>query len=193
MNILELIKKRTTIRKYKKKRIPITIINSIIEAGIWSSSLHGFQPWKFVVISNKKLIKSLSLILLNKSRRIGTGANIILHSSANTIANAKVLIIIYNSGEFVKLVNKFNGLYAQVAKIAELSAISAAIQNMILMADNLGISSCWLSAPLFCKKEVNKLFNTSDELVAVLTLGYSAEKSKRSRRKPLFQTVKYLR
>jgi nitroreductase len=192
MDILELIKRRATVRKYKRKKIPVKILEKILEAGIWSSSIHGFQPWKFVVITNKKIIKSIALILLTKSRDVGTGGNIILHSTSNTIAESEVLLMIYNTGEFVKLTNRFRKLYAQFAKIAELSAISAAIQNIILTADNLGISSCWLSAPLFYKKEINERLDIPLELVAVLTLGYPAEKGKRSPRKPLSKTVEYL-
>ena len=51
MEILEIIKKRKTIRKYTDKPIPKEVLDKILEAGIWGPSVHGLQPWKFVVVT----------------------------------------------------------------------------------------------------------------------------------------------
>lgn len=191
--ILEIIKERKTIRRYKDKPIPEKIIRKIIEAGRWGPSIHGIQPWKFVVIENKKLIKKITDRLIKKSKKIGAGANILLHFSADIIRNSPILIAIYNTKAFMQLAKRYRESYIKLAKVAEISAISAAIQNMVLVAESLGLGSCWLNTPLFCRKEINKLLNESNELAAILTLGYPQEKGKRSKRKPLSETVKYIR
>jgi len=194
MDILDLIKKRTTIRKYQNKPIPKEILDKIIEAGVWGPSLGtGLQPYTFIVVINKSIMKRITDILLKKSRNIGVAGNITLRLSANTINNAAALIVIYNSSDFLKLVKKFRKQYINYAKTAELSAIAAAIQNMILVAESLNIGSCWLSAPLFCKEEIDKLLNTKSELMAILTLGRPAEEGKRSLRKLHRETVKYIK
>jgi nitroreductase len=142
------------------------------------------------------MINKISGLILKKSKQSGAGVNILLRSSANIVGNAQAIFAIYNSGDMEKMKNKFRELYlnfAQVIQRAELSAISAAIQNMILMAESLGVGSCWLDMPLFCSKEINKLLNTNNELIAFLTLGYPAEKGWRSQRKPLSETVRHIR
>jgi len=193
MEILKLIKKRRTIRKYKKKQVPKKILDKIIKAGRWASSIHGLQPWRFIVMRKKEVIEAISNILLKKSEKIGAGVNIILHFNSDVIRKTPSLIIIYSTCDFVKKVENLHKYYASNARIAEISAISAAIQNMILVAESLGIGSCWLDTPLFCEKEINKLLGVKNEkLVAILTLGYPAEKGKRSKRKPISETVKYL-
>lgn len=193
IEILELIKARRTIRRYKDKPVPKKSLNKIIEAGRWASSIHGFQPWKFIVIKKRVLIEKISDILMKKSRRESIGSRIFLSSSAETIINAQALIIIYNSKSFSKFASSLSKEYVRFAGIAELSAISSAIQNMILTAESLGISSCWLSITLFCENEINKICNIKeDELVSVLSLGYPKEKGKRSQRKPISEAVKYL-
>ncbi|RLB87522.1 MAG: hypothetical protein DRH10_09020 [Deltaproteobacteria bacterium] len=193
-DLLKLIKNRRTIRKYQNKPIPIKIINKIIEAGRWSSSIHGFQPWRFLVIRNDNLIEKISKVLIKKSKRIGAGTNILLSSSAETIGKAKVIVVVFDTKEFVDLANRFRKSYVKVARITGLSAISASIQNMILVAESLEIGSCWLDMPLFCEKQINKLLGVKDEqLVAILTLGYPAEEGKRSERKPIEETVRYIR
>ncbi|MBL7156730.1 MAG: nitroreductase family protein [Candidatus Omnitrophica bacterium] len=197
MDIFSLIKDRKTIRKYKDKPIPKEIIDKIVEAGIWGPSVPSFlkiQPWKFVVVTEKKRIKQITE-LLKKSKKTGIAINIMLSSAANIIDKAPFIIVVYNSKDLEKLKEKFKLIYSKFARIikaAQLSAISAAIQNMILVAEDLGISSCWLDTPLFCKNEINKIFNTNNELIAILTFGYSAEKGKRSPRKPISDTVDYI-
>lgn len=194
MDILKLIKNRTTIRKYQNKPIPKKILHKIIEAGVWGPSLLavGFQPWKFKIITNKKIIHKIATILLKKSERIGIGGNIILRTGSNTISNANTIIVVYNCAPVTKFVTNFRKIYHRAAKLAELSAISASIQNMILVAHSLGIGSCWLDAPLFCEKEISKLLaESNDKLVAILTLGYPAQKTKRSVRKPWKEIVNF--
>lgn len=194
MHILKVIKTHRNIRKYKNKPVPKKLIKKIIEAGRWGPSIHGFQPWKFVVIENKTLIKKISECLMRKSRRTCIGSKVLLSSSAHTITNAQILIIIYNSKSFARFGGNLRKRYSKFAKIAELSAISSAIQNMILTAESLGIGTCWLSITLFCEKEINIMCNIEEDydLVTVLSLGYPAEKGKRSTRKPISETVKYL-
>ena len=199
MDILELIKGRKTIRKYQGKPIPREIIDKIIEAGIWGPSVPSFlmiQPWRFVVIEDKKIKKEITEIILKKSKEIGAGANILLSSSGRIIDSAPIVIMIYNSGDLKKLESKYKVVYDKFGEIiprAELSAISATIQNMILVAEGLGVSSCWLDTPLFCKDEINQLLKAEDELIAVLTLGYRAEEGKRCQRKPFSEMVSFVK
>jgi len=195
MDVLKLIKDRKTIRKYTNKSVPQNILNKIIEAGIWGPSLMapGLQPWQFIVVKNKKTICRISRIMLDKSKITGAGGNIILRTSSETIFNAKVIIVICNSSSAVNLVKRFSEAYINFAKSAELAAISAAIQNMILTAESLGIGSCWLDAPLFCKNEIEKLLSADGQLVAILSLGYAAEKGRRSPRKAFKEIVRYIK
>lgn len=198
MDILRLIKNRKSIRKYKDKPIPKRIIDKIIEAGIWGPSVPSFlriQPWRFIVVADKKLISKISELILAKSKKSEAGVNILLKSAANIVSGARAIIVIYNSGDMEKMKHKFKEIYSNFSEViqrAELSAISAAIQNMILAAESLRVGSCWLDMPLFCRKEINKLLKTDKELIAFLTLGYPAEKGWRSPRKPLSGAVRYI-
>jgi len=197
-DILKLIKTRCSIRKYKEKPIPKKEIDQIIEAGIWGPSLTTFlkiQPWKFTVVLDKKKILAIGDLLIKKANNSNIYVKILLNSSAKIIMNAASIIVIYSSDDIEIVKYKYKEFYIQLAKlghIAEISAISAAIQNMILIAESLGIGSCWLDTPLFCEKEINKMLNNTSRLLALLTLGYPNEKGKRSKRKKRSETVSYL-
>ena len=119
------------------------------------------------------------------------GANILLRSTAVTIKNAPHLIVICNSQTFSRLAYKFSDDYVRIAEIAEIQAISASIQNMSLIAENFGISTCWTITPLFCRLALSELLKVKEEILAILTLGYAAEKGRRSPRKNKFDLIRY--
>ena len=52
-NLLDLIKTRRSVRKYKDKHVERDKIKKIMEAARWAPSSHNSQPWKFFVIENK--------------------------------------------------------------------------------------------------------------------------------------------
>ncbi len=194
MSILKLIKQRTAIRKYKNKAISAKRIAKIIEAGIWGPSIHGIQSWKFVIVHNKNIINKISNITAKKSKKINIPTFISI-PTIKALASTEILICIYNTRKFSLFASRLNKLYKKNAEVAELSAISAAIQNMILAAEDLKIGSCWLDMPLFCKEDISHIIKEpTGELVALLTLGYAVDTRKyRTPRKITKETVRYLK
>lgn len=194
MDILQIIKHRKSIRRYKNKKIPRFILNKIIEGGIWGPSLIKLQPWKFIVIEKKIRIEEISNMLNRKSQMIkGIGPSSIMKSSANVLRGAQVLIAVYNDGSFANFSSKFGSLYVKNAKIAEISAISSAIQNMLLVAESLGVGSCWLDIPLFCEKSINNvLHEKGKKLIAMLALGFPDETGARCPRKAKKESIKFM-
>lgn len=159
MDVLNLIKKRRSTRKYKFKQISHSLVNRILEAGRWAPSGLNNQPWRFRVISDSQGKNDLSEF---------TKYGYILRK-------ASVLILV-----FLDTNNSYH-------RDKDIMAIGACIQNMLLEAHGLGIGSCWLGEILQQKKAVNSYLKlpNSIELMAVVTLGYSAEKLKIGRRKQL--------
>lgn len=60
MDILELIKTRRSIRKYKLDPIPEEEINKILEAGRWAPSASNRQPWRFIVLRSEEMKRKLA-------------------------------------------------------------------------------------------------------------------------------------
>ena len=52
MDVLEAIKGRRSIRKYKEEPISEEQTTQILEAGRWAPSRGNSQPWKFIVLRN---------------------------------------------------------------------------------------------------------------------------------------------
>jgi len=192
MDILTLIQSRRGVRKYKKNPLPEEVINKIVEAGRWGPSIHHLQPWKFVIIENKNLIFNILKEVKKKLNSINM-PNFLNLPTITTLSNARVIICIYNTKLFSNFMRKFFKNNISVAITTEISSISAAIQNMVLTAESFGVGSCWLSSPLFSEKEINKILNMKDELIAILALGYPDARGKRSLRKSIKETVKILK
>jgi len=57
--LLTLIKDRRSIRQFQEKDIPQEEIEMILEAGRWTPSASNKQPWEFIVIRNKEIIKKI--------------------------------------------------------------------------------------------------------------------------------------
>jgi nitroreductase len=65
MDTFECIRKRRDIRSYIKKDVPDDTIKKIIEAGRLAPSAMNSQPWHFIVIKNKLMLKELGAYCLS--------------------------------------------------------------------------------------------------------------------------------
>lgn len=65
--ILDLLKKRKSIRNFTGKDVPDEVINYILEAGRLSPSGGNEQPWKFGLITDRTMINEISQIAYNQS------------------------------------------------------------------------------------------------------------------------------
>jgi len=189
--LLDLIKTRATTRFFIDKPIPKNILRKIINAGVWGPSVLSFQPAMFVVITRKSLITKISEAILGKSKDFLIGRNV-LHSISQVLLDASVVVLIYNTRIASNRVSKLNTDYAKIVTKAEIEAIAASIQNMILISEALNIGSCWLDIPLLCQNEINKIVGVSMELCDLLLLGYPRTKRKRSKRKRASEMIKIL-
>lgn len=155
MDILEPIKQRRSIRKFKKDSIPTEVIDKILEAGSWAPSGLNNQPWRFMVLE------------ANEKDAI---AQFTKYSSIIKAADKIILV--------------FMDKDASYSYEKDLMAIGACIQNMLLYAHKQGIGSCWLGEILNQRKEVQKHLGILEnlELEAVIALGYPAEKGEKGER-----------
>ncbi len=55
--LLDLVKKRRTVRQFKPDPVPDEYITKILEVARWAPSGFHTQPWEFVVIKEKAVKK----------------------------------------------------------------------------------------------------------------------------------------
>lgn len=142
-SVIEAIRNRRSIRRYKADQIKDTELDAIIEAGIYAATGHNDQPWHFTVIQNKELLDFMS----SKTKTYMLESNI---DWVVSMAQKERLHIFYNAPTVV-IVSGKNGTYSP------LTDCSAAIQNMMVAAESLNIGSV-------CVGLVSYFFEHSEEV-----------------------------
>jgi len=59
MDALEAIRERRSIRKYKPDAIPKEMLEQLVDAGRLAATARNEQPWEFVVVTDKEVLKKL--------------------------------------------------------------------------------------------------------------------------------------
>lgn len=164
MDVMQIIKGRRAVRKFKEEGIPTDTLLKILEAGIWAPSGSNIQPWEFIVVMNKETIEKIKLI------------------SPGLFGNPVTVIIICINKERSKKAGKLGETMA-------IMDISMAAQNMMLMAYSLGIGSCPIVS--FSKIAVKELLEIPEyvEPVLMVSLGYPEFWPKPPKRRPLEEVV----
>lgn len=118
--ILENIMTRRSVRSFEDKRIEKDDLEQIVKAAIYAPSGMGRQSWHFTVLQNKDKMKELAKAIAKK-----------LNKDENTynFYNPDVLVMASNDKDNV------NGL----------ADCSCALENIFLMAHELGIGSVWIN------------------------------------------------
>jgi nitroreductase len=195
MNVEEAIKGRRSIRKYLDKPVPVGSIRRIIEAGTYAPSGKNGQPWRFTVLTGRSKDEVTDLMRSGLEGLEGRHGARMLGSSFNScriMREAPVLLLVWNSGEsfdsprlsgMMDAIREAMPRVDDLAHTVEIQGVSAAIQNMLLMAHGMGLGSLWINDIYYVLDSLKDHFGHPWELVAAVSLGYPAE-SERDKEPP---------
>jgi len=65
MDIQEVIKSRRSIRDFSTKPVPKDLIEKIIDCARFAATARNVQPWEFVVVTDKNILKQIANIAEN--------------------------------------------------------------------------------------------------------------------------------
>lgn len=195
-NLASLMRGRRSVRKYLARPVSREQIEHILEAARWAPSPHGRQPWRFVVLTQQgvkaQLAEDMGETWQQNLRLDGqdeTIVNIRLEKSRQRILNAPAIII---PCLYLEDLDHYPDEKRQADEtIMAIQSLGAAIQNMLLMAYDLGLDSGWMCAPLFCPEVVCNSLDLDRRLIphALITVGYAAADSQRRTRLPLSSLI----
>jgi coenzyme F420-0:L-glutamate ligase/coenzyme F420-1:gamma-L-glutamate ligase len=194
--LAELIQGRRSVRQYQATPIERALIEQVLEAARWAPSPHGRQPWRFVVLtsqeSKQRLADFMGETWQKNLEMDGQDAEIVrirLEKSRQRILNAPVLIL---PCLYLEDLDRYPDEQRQSDETTmAIQSLGAAIQNMLLMAYDLGLDGGWMCAPLFCPEVVCEALGLDTKLIphALITLGYAAADPKRRARRPLSELI----
>jgi len=191
MDIDRVISTRRTVREYKDKRVSKALVRDIIDAGRKAPSLHNLQPWHFIVLS-QIYKKRIADIMRKRAGKELIFLSSVLRDNASVIEAAPVVMVVYNTRPLSVRFKRLGRFYEGRSITWEIQSIACSIENMLLKATSLKLGSALIGCSLLCEKEIKRLFNTTDELAAILTFGYPSRPPKPAKRKKFTKITKFL-
>ena len=167
MEFEEIIRKRTSVRKFSDKKLEDEKLEKILEAGRIAPTAKNNQPIKIYVVNSEE-----GILKIDKASRCRYGASTILMVCGNKDEA-------YHKGEY---------------STYEMDSCIIAT-HMMLEATNIGVDNIWVES--FEESILREEFNIPEELtpVCLLPLGYKTEDCPMNplhdRRKSLEELVEY--
>ena len=164
-DVLDLLKSRRSIRKYKDQPVEEEKIQKCLEAARWAPSASNKQPWEFLIVTEKDVRKKLSEI----------------HPYARFVAESPVV--------FIPLTNP------EIHQKYHMSDTALATMQYMIEAHSLNLGTCWAGViESSIEPEIKKLLNVPEHLnvLGLVATGYADEEPTRTR-KELEELIHYER
>ena len=116
MDAIAAILTRRSVRKYTNRKISEKIIKELIEAGVSAPSAGNQQPWHFIIIDDRKLLKKIPEF----------------HPHAKMLLDAQIAILVCGDSNL------------EMHKGFWMLDCSAATENILIAARAKGLGTCWL-------------------------------------------------
>jgi len=151
METLKAISTRRSIRKFTSQQVDDDFIETILRAGMQAPSARNYQPWQFIVTTDRKILDKIPKV----------------HPYAEMMYQATLAILVCGD--------------LNLEKSVEYCAVncSAATQNMLLAAHDCGLGAVWLG--IYPREEriigLKNLFNIPDDIIPIslIACGYADE------------------
>lgn len=176
--MLDVIKNRRSIRKYKKDQpVEEEKLKEILESARLAPSGHNLQPWSFIVIRSQEMKSALAFA--DHEQYWMEDVPVLIAC----VADIKPWV----GGEMI-YVNEENGMMALKRVIRD---TSIATTQMMLEAENQGLSTCWTG--WYVQHDVRPLLEIPEDkfVVGILAVGYGDEEPAVQKRKDFDQIVRY--
>ncbi len=184
--IMETIRKRRSIRKFKSTPIPDSVLSELLEAARLAPSGCNAQPWRFKLVRDEETRRSLAAAAYNQ--KFISQAPVVIVCCADLKGYINGTLTGLEALEEIKAIeSRIKDIISgnleksmQGSIIVEhgprvAANVAIAIEHMVLVAAAHGLGSCWVR--LFEEKKVREIFDWDDNIfvVALLPLGYPDE------------------
>ncbi len=177
-DMLSLVNKRQSERKYLDKPVEKEKIERITEAGRLSPSACNGQPWHFIVVDDPELRKGVAAATESEVLRMNA-----------FVCQAPVLIVI------VREKSNFSSRAGDLIKKRDYSLIDIGIAtaSMVYQTTAEGLGSCIVG--WFDENKIKKLLGIprSKKVELVLSVGYTDNQSRNKSRKPAGEIITFNR
>jgi nitroreductase len=180
MDVLEAIRGRRSIRKFKPAPVSQEDLNTVLEAARWAPSWANSQCWRFVVVTQQELKDRIAQSFRSRDpTRENRGAVAVRTAPLTIVACA----------ERKKAGFLLDGTPLTVKGDWNMYDAALAMQNLVLTAYSMGLGTVHIG--LFDHKKVEEILAVPEgiEVIAMTPLGYPDEAPESRPRKELEEIV----
>ena len=197
-NLLSFLKSRRSIKNLRSGKISQYLIEKVLEVAISAPSAHNSQPWRFLIINNKKIKNKLacSMVKVWEKDLLKDGLpkkdiKKLTENSIYRIKNSSIVIIVCLCLEDIDVYADTKRNHTEY--LMAVQSVAASIENLLLAIHAEGLGACWRCAPLFCPVIVKEVLNLPKNLEpqALIEIGYIKNNFPQPSRKSLKEFVQY--
>jgi nitroreductase len=166
MNIMELIKKRKSVRSYLDKEVEDEKLNIVLEAGRLAPSAWNLQEWRYIIVQNPNTKKKIAGV----------------SGGQKFVGDAPIIIVAC----------AIEGRIMGCGQISYPIDIAISLDHMTLAAVELDLGTCWIGR--YDEDKVKKILNIPEKIrvVELMLLGYPRDPSLSEKdRLPLNKIIRY--
>lgn len=166
--VLAALRRRRSTARVQSERPPREVVEQIIEAGAQAPNHHRTRPWQFIVIAGDAREALGEVMARSAAERAGGvhghDLDTLREKQRTKPLRAPVIIVV--------AVEPSNG--PKVVEIEEVAAGAAAVENMLLAAEALGLGAMWRTGPAAYDPAVKRLLDLTGtaHIIAFVYLGY---------------------
>ena len=166
MDLMEAIKTRRSIRRYKDLQVPETLLREVLNAARLAPSADNAQPWKIIVVRDEAV-----------KAKLASACN-----GQKFMAQAPIILVACGVPE-----DAFQTVGGYMS--SHVIDASIAVDHLTLAAHSLGLGTCWIA--WFKEDKVREILEIPEDIrvIALTPLGYPDETPERTPRKNLEDLV----
>ncbi len=179
MNVIEAIKERRSVRKYKNEKVDRKLMEEIIAVSAWAPSWANLQVARYTLVDDKEIIAKFA-----DSAMDGFAYNI------NTLRNANgVAVLSFVQGKSGKIDEKY---ISKKQNIWEMFDAGIACQTFCLAAHDKGVGTCIFG--VFNEDSVAEIINLpeGETVAALIVYGYADGESTAPARKDVSELLRFV-
>jgi nitroreductase len=198
--LMGLIRARRSIRRFSARAVGRDDILRLVEAARWAPSNHNRQPWRFIVVEEKREIEQMAERVATKlsgklkslpRAAAGYAGDFVHH--ATFFSQAPVLLVVLHKRPISLSHSLLKDLSQPELVSGEPLSAAMAVQNMLLAAHALGLGGCVLTAPLIVQEAVLGALKlpAGYDVTCLVAIGYPGETPPQPRRKGIEQIMEF--
>lgn len=172
------IQTRHSTRRFAPTPLSQTLLDEILYAGTLAPSPKNRKPWAFITVMDTAKTQMSDAFRAGLERE--KTRPFLLESAAFLCGAERTLRAMQDAPVTVFVVNTRGtdptlpcSTDARIAELCDVQSIGAAIQNMTLTAEHLGIAGLWIGDFFFAYPEIKEWLKCDGVPVAALALGYA--------------------